>query len=405
MYDILIIGAGASGMAAAVTAARIKPDAKICLIEKKDKPGRKIAASGNGRCNIINTAYPAFDRVREFLAGVGILTREEEEGRVYPYSGQAAQVVDAFVSQLASLHVTLTCGTAVDEITALPDGTFVAKSAQGNYKAKKLLIACGGKSAPVFGTAGDGYIFARKLGHRIKRPAPVLTFLNTANREEAKALKGTRVKGKISLFRNDIKLAEEQGEVQFIETGVSGVAVFNLSRFVRFAEDESPADAFGKFYVIIDFMPDYERHRIEELLIAKSKAVGMEAGKILNTILPGKLADAVLARCKIEKSASMAQMTANDIMAIADCVSSFRIKLSGAGGWKEAQCTAGGVLLDEVNLKTMESKLIAGLYFSGEVLDYDGPCGGYNLGHAWETGMKAGMAMAGRGDECTGYTK
>ncbi|MDD2218265.1 MAG: aminoacetone oxidase family FAD-binding enzyme [Eubacteriales bacterium] len=397
MYDILIIGAGASGMAAALMAARINPSAKICILEKKEKPGKKISASGNGRCNITNTACKSSGYVREFLSSAGILTREEDEGRVYPYSGQASQVVDALVHQLSHLNVELICKTTVGQITENRGGGFVIKAAQKKYETKKLLIACGGKSSPVFGTSGDGYIFAKNLGHSVKRLAPVLTSLNSDNKEEAMALKGIRVKARLSLYKNEIKLAEELGEVQFTETGISGIAVFNLSRFVRLEEDESPGVAFGQFYVIINFMPDYELNMIEKLLIERSKLPGMNTERILNTIFPDKLAEALSAVCMMEQNRS-ATPTESDIKNITTAISSFRIKLSGAGGWKDAQCTAGGVSLDEVEADTMESKIVKGLYFSGEILDYDGPCGGYNLQNAWETGIKAGTAMAGRGN-------
>lgn len=405
MYDIFIIGAGASGMAAAVAAAQNNPAVGICIAEKNPQPGRKLAATGNGRCNITNTACPASASVREFLESIGIFTKEENEGRVYPYSEQAAQVVSAFAAQLSACGVDMLCGAGVTEVTRTQCGTFLMKAGQKQYEAKQLLIACGGKAAPAFGTTGDGYAFAKQFGHQIQRLAPVLTHLRSADAAEAASLRGIRAKGKIALFRDDEKLAEETGEIQFTETGISGIAVFNLSRYFRVGEGETPAEAFARFSVLIDFMPDHSPGMIVNLLAKKYGLPGMNRERLLETILDERLARAVGERCAAQHDVGAGSTAEDCIRTMAETVCAFSIKLAGAGGWKEAQCTAGGVNLDEIDLRTMESKSVRNLYFAGEIIDYDGPCGGYNLQNAWETGIRAGVAMAERGKSCTEYTK
>lgn len=403
MYDIFIIGAGAAGMAAAAAAAKHNPDMRICIAEKNAQPGKKLAATGNGRCNITNTACSASADVRQFLADIGIVTKEENAGRVYPYSEQASQVVRAFISHLEARGAEVVCGAPVSKIACTEEGNFVVKAGDRSFETRQLLIACGGKAAPVFGTTGDGYAFAKQFKHSIRRLAPVLTHLQAADAAAAVSLKGIRAKGRIALLRDDEKLTEEEGEIQFTGTGVSGIAVFNLSRYFRIGENESPAEAFKRFSVLINFMPDYRPDMIEDMLAAKLRLPGMDREHLLDTIVDARLAHAIYERCEARLGSDRTEETYLHLLAGILCA--FPIKLAGAGGWKDAQCTAGGVALDEIDMRTMESKLKRNLYFAGEIIDYDGPCGGYNLQNAWETGIRAGIAMAEREKTCIAYTK
>ncbi len=386
--DIIIIGAGASGLAAAITAARTNPQACILILEKKDKPARKLLATGNGRCNITNLACPGYRNTLRFFESVGILAREENEGRFYPYTGKASDVVHALLRTAKALGIEILCGAEVTEVSKADNG-FSVKLAGGEvHTSRKLLIAAGGKASPQYGTSGDAGRLARSLGHSVTKLAPALTSIDIKGADGT--LKGIRVKARVSLYLGDREkseerlLASELGELQFTETGISGVCVFNLSRLLEIDDNR----AFENYEAEIDFAPDMDINTVKELLSERETIEGMTQDEILSGIVDERIAKIIAARAEHEK---YAMDTAADFAA---GLKAFRLKVASAGGWKAAQCTRGGVPLSEVEPETMESKLCPGLFLSGEVLDYDGPCGGFNLQHAWETGMKAGVKMA-----------
>lgn len=386
--DIIIIGAGASGLAAAITAARTNPQACILILEKKDKPARKLLATGNGRCNITNLACPGYRNTLRFFESVGILAREENEGRFYPYTGKASDVVHALLRTAKALGIEILCGAEVTEVAKSGSG-FSVKLAGGEvHTSQRLLIAAGGKASPQYGTSGDAGRLARSLGHSVTKLAPALTSIDIKGADGT--LKGIRVKARVSLYLGDREkseerlLASELGELQFTETGISGVCVFNLSRLLEIDDNR----AFENYEAEIDFAPDMDINTVKELLSERESIEGMTQDEILSGIVDERIAKIIASRAEHEK---YAMDTAADFAA---GLKAFRLKVASAGGWKAAQCTRGGVPLSEVEPETMESKLCPGLFLSGEVLDYDGPCGGFNLQHAWETGMKAGVKMA-----------
>ncbi|MBO4724871.1 MAG: aminoacetone oxidase family FAD-binding enzyme [Firmicutes bacterium] len=386
--DIIIIGAGASGLAAAITAARINPQACILILEKKDKPGAKLAATGNGRCNITNLACPGYRNTLRFFESVGILAREENEGRFYPYTGKASDVVHALVRTAKALGIEIACGAEVASVEKAGQIFDVALTDGRQLEARKLLIAAGGKAAPQYGTSGDGAKLAKALGHSVTKLAPALSSIDIKGADGS--LKGIRVKAKVSLYLNDKDRAEERllaselGELQFTEKGISGVCVFNLSRLLEIDDKKS----FEDYEAEIDFAPDMDLNTVEELLSERESIEGMTKEEILSGIVDDRIAEIIASRVSREKYATK---PAADFAAE---LKAFRLKVSSAGGWKAAQCTRGGVPLSEVDSETMESRICQGLFLTGEVLDYDGPCGGFNLQHAWETGMKAGENMA-----------
>lgn len=383
MLDICIIGAGASGLAAAVTAAREKKNISVMLIEKKDVPGRKLATTGNGKCNITNIQCTDADDTLLFFESLGIYTRTDEEGRVYPYCSQAKDVVYALVNAAQTAGVEIRTDCTVEKIEKMPDG-FRIKTNKGSASAKKVLVATGGKAGPQFGTSGDGYTIARSFGHTVERLAPVLTGIETV--EDLSDLRGVRVKALVKLLKDDIVIQEEQGEVQFNEDGISGICVMNLSRFIKLEAGETFAEGIRRYSVRLDFVPEITQDKLEDML-AKRVGLGLDNSEnLLLSILPQQL------RSYIFKH--VYDIRENDLCKLASAVKGFRLNVKGTKGWKTAQCTAGGVNLGEINMDTMESGLVNGLYFAGEVIDYDGPCGGYNLQNAWITGIKAGRAMA-----------
>lgn len=419
-YDICIIGGGASGMTAAIVAAETNPNASICVIEKKESLGKKLLATGNGRCNITNNRCEDFTLTEDFLYRHGILLKHEAEGRMYPRSEQAASVLGLLEEQIKRLHVHVELGINVVSILKKQEYfemNIEQAAGQRQWFCRKLLIATGGKAAPQFGTTGDGYSFARSLGHRVGKLAPSLMPICCEGIE--KELKGVRAKAKVSLLKNGQPLnlaggckaarlkpqigtvVEELGEVQFTEDGLSGICIFNLSRFLKLEVNAQQANAieqaFRQYQIEIDFIPEMEPEEVKNLLMIRKKMMaGLPLKTLLLSLIPVQLGDSLLCvsvgeSCKVLKTEEITDAQINKLV---ELLKKSRYLVTGGKGWKAAQCTAGGVSLQEINKKTMESELIQGLFFAGEVLDYDGPCGGYNLQHAWVTGMKAGQAMA-----------
>ena len=383
MLDICIIGGGASGLAAAITAGRENPDKSILIIEKKETVGKKLAATGNGKCNLTNTDCENMGDILKFFDSIGIFTRTDEEGRVYPYCSQARDVVYALNKAAVTAGTNTVTDTTVERIEKTADG-FVIKTNKGIFESEKILIATGGKSAPQFGTSGDGYTFAKQLGHTVSRLAPVLTGIEV--KEDLKSVKGVRVKALVKLLKDGNMVEEEYGEVQFNEDGISGICVMNLTRFIKLENGESFAEGISRYSIELDLVPEVDSADLEAML-QRRMAAGIENTEdLILSIVPDKL------RYSIMKEYS--QLPECELCKLADKLKSWQLSVKGTKGWKAAQCTSGGVVLDEINPETMESNLIKGLYFAGEVTDYDGPCGGYNLQYAWETGIKAGKAMA-----------
>lgn len=417
-YDICIIGGGASGMTAAIVAAETNPNASICVIEKKESLGKKLLATGNGRCNITNNRCEDFTLTENFLYNHGILIKHEAEGRMYPKSEQAASVLELLEEQIKMLHIHVKFGVNVGSILKKQEHfEIIIEQADGQrtWSCRKLLIATGGKAAPQFGTTGDGYSFARSLGHHVEKLAPSLMPICCEGVE--KELKGVRAKAKVSLLKNGQPLVmtggcefscpkigplvEELGEVQFTEDGLSGICIFNLSRFLKLEVKDQLANAieqaFRQYQIEMDLIPEMEQEEVKNLLRARKKIMAeLPLRTWLLSLVPVQLGESYLRVAVGEswKNMKVEEITDAQINKLVELLKKRRYTVTGGKGWKSAQCTAGGVSLQEVHIETMESKLIQGLFFAGEVLDYDGPCGGYNLQHAWITGMKAGQAMA-----------
>lgn len=391
MRDICIIGGGASGLAAAVSSAKIAPDMDICILEKKDAPGKKLAATGNGKCNLTNESCEGAVQILDFFRELGVYTRTDREGRVYPYSQQAKDVVYALVREAERMGVEILTDSPAAEIRRIKEG-FQVQYPGGQLKTRKLLLASGGKAGPQFGTAGDGYAMAKKLGHTICRLSPVLTGMEIS--EDVSRLKGIRVKARTFLEKDGKITAEETGEVQFNEDGISGICIMNLSRFVKLEQGESFSRGIARYQAGLDFLPELNLQETVWLLASRRTQKGWTAEDLLQSILPARLGETILSESGFSLKQPVDSVTQDDLQKLARLLKGWKLHLKGTKGWKTAQCTAGGIAMREICQETMESRLIPGLYFSGEILDYDGPCGGYNLQNAWETGIKAGKAMA-----------
>lgn len=387
MVDICIIGGGAAGMIAAVAAKESNPSVKVAIIEKKSSLGKKLLATGNGKCNISNINCIGHGPVLDFFSNIGIETRTDSEGRIYPYTEEARVVVDSLVNSLKKYGVEVIDNKAVTEIEKTENNNFVVKMEKFQLEAKKVLIATGGKAAPEFGTSGDGYKWARTFGHNITKLMPILTGVETEENFEKFA--GNRIKGLVSLYYKGEIIFQEAGEIQFTKEGLSGICIFNLSRFLVIPDGKSFEDGFDDYRISIDFYTG-EYDELVELLRKRVTNDNLGREDILCCIVRKPFAEDILHRAEIKDNKAKEQ----DIPRIATLVKNWTVGVKRVKGWKFAQATKGGIELSEINTDTMESRLCRGLYFAGEIIDFDGPCGGYNLENAWETGIKAGRAMA-----------
>jgi len=374
--DVCIIGGGVSGIAAAIAARMKDPQASICLIEKKDKIGKKLLATGNGRCNFTNINCETSNEILSFFNMLGIKERVEEQGRVYPYSGKAKDVLHALESYINANNIKVYKEFEVENLRINAGKSTDVLSGNKKISALKVLIATGGKAGPQFGCIGDGYKLAREMGHTVTKLLPALSPVECEG--EFTKLKGIRVKAKVTLVKNEKVLSTEIGELQFTEYGLSGICILNLSRYIRLE-----AGKFADYEISADLLYDMNADELEQELKSRKSNNNIMPDNLLVSIVPEELASFVLSKVNNKE----------DIKKLAHLLKNLTFTVSGVKGWKFAQCTSGGIPIAEVDINTMESKIIKGLYFAGEIIDYDGPCGGFNLNNAWETGIKAGKAM------------
>ncbi len=384
--DIAVIGGGASGIMAAIFAAR--GGKNVCILEKNPRIGKKILATGNGRCNFTNVNAKTEDYNSEFVAfglacfppesvielfkELGLLSREEAEGRVYPLSGQATAVLDVLRLELSRLSVKIVTEFDVQRIEKSGDG-FVIHSKDQKIEAEKMIVSTGGMASPKSGSDGKGYELLKAFGHHTTKLVPSLVQLKTE-----KSVGGVRAYGKVTTNAGIC----DAGEIQFNNYGISGIPVFGIAKYVKKGEP-----------VFLDLLPDYAEEEVIKILKARPKQT-MET--YLIGILNKALAHFLLKECGISPLSKMSDtLTENEIIKIARKIKSWRFDVTGTMPWENAQVTSGGIELSEINSETMESKLIKNLYVTGEVLDVDGPCGGYNLQWAWASGKLAGSEAAG----------
>ncbi len=399
-YDIAVIGAGPAGMTAALEASRLAPALRILVIDKNDEVGRKLRATGSGRCNITNTEAEGYDEVKAFLERMGLALRVYDNGLVYPYSESAADVAELFADRLEECGVELFYNACVSRVEQLDDCfriTYESKSdgvtEDFSVEASKLVLASGGKAGPFFGTTGDGYRWARELGHNVVSAVPVLTSVE-CEKQGCERLGGNRARGEVTLLRDGKKIFAESGEIQFTRYGLSGICVFNMTRYMRSgSRDLSMFEIQLKLYDG-DIRAFLETRRAEEMRRTETYEQGETAETLLRGVLKEAIATYVLERTGIDCERMIAELTDDELDAVAKCVNALSFRPSAIKGWKDAQCTSGGIALSELDEETCESKLVPGLYVVGELADYDGPCGGYNLTYAWISGMKAGRAAA-----------
>jgi predicted Rossmann fold flavoprotein len=391
MYDICIIGGGPAGMSAAITAKNLNPQLRVCIIEKNPILGKKLFATGNGKCNLSHQSCQESLEVLKLFDSIGIFTRTDETGRMYPASEQAADVVSALQNALRIANVELKCN-AVPKKISRDETCFEIELSNEIVKCRKLLLATGGKAGPQYGNLGEGYNYSKELGHHVNRTYPVLSPLECT--ENFQLLKGIRAKGNVTLLFNGEPIATESGEIQFTDDGLSGICVFNLSRFVRLNPNIPQVDAIKAYTVAVDFIPSLSLKEVERCIKNRVANPNLKIEDLLLTMVHPSVSNDMINRVGFDTGKSAEKLSDADIQQLAVFLKDWTCHVSGVKGWKKAQCTGGGIPLSEIDTFRGESLFIKDLYFAGELLDYDGPSGGFNLHFAWASGIKAGKAMA-----------
>ena len=383
---LLIIGAGPAGLMAAIAAA--ESDIGVEILEQNDKPGRKLLATGNGRCNYTNrylvpelyhgdrpafqdTALRAFsneDAIR-FFHDLGILP-DERDGFVYPGSHQASSVLNALLRECRKRSVRIRTGTCIREIQKSEDGFQVITDSGWQYHCDSVILACGSDASQIPGSTGTGYEIAARLGHNLVKPAPALVPLKCL---ETFRWDGVRTYGTVSLYVDEEYVCVEAGEMQLTDYGISGIPVFQVSRTaVRAIRDGHTVTA------VLDFLPDLSDEQLKEYEQRMKDAYPeIKDAELLSGLIPEKLSQALL-----EKGVPVSS------------VKEVNVTITGSLPKSRAQVCQGGVDTAAINPDSMGSLIVEGLFFAGEIMDVDGPCGGYNLQWAWSSARLAGRKAA-----------
>lgn len=386
MIDIIIIGGGASGLSAAISAKRTNNKNRVVVIESLDRVGKKILATGNGRCNLTNlnaksVMYNDVDftqsilnnyspeKVIVFFNSIGLMTVSDSEGRVYPMSNTATSVLDCLRFEVENCGVEFVTESHVDSIEK-SDNLFIVNE---KFKAKKVIIATGGKSSPSQGSDGSGYKLLKSLGHTITDTYPALVQL-TVKEKIVKSLKGMRVKCNVTLYDKDYLVDKSSGELLFTDYGLSGIAIMDISRSVK----------AGEYTCFLDMLPKLTEDEIVDFILSRLRCNNaLKFEDILCGLLPRRVSQCVIKRANCETAEVIAKMIKN-----------FKFTVNGTKGFSNSQVTSGGAELKEFDPDSLESLKIKDLYCCGEVLNVDSICGGFNLHWAWASGITAGKCAS-----------
>lgn len=407
--EIAVIGGGAAGMMAACMAAR--PGVRVSLFEGGELPGKKILATGNGRCNLTNLNMDPScfrsnqpdaaaiclnryspEKVLELFRTLGVLCYDRD-GYVYPLSNQASSVRNALYNAMIERGVKVHNHSVVTGIQYNPPkapepyGSFTLLT-HGGYSiyADTVILACGGAAMPSSGSDGSGYALAKKLGHRIIPATPALTYIKCA--DFPASLHGVRVHGRVTVTMEDGHNYSETGELQLTRAGVSGIPAFQVSRYVSRALQQDKT-----VKVVLDLSVDPDGRSLSDLLQSlRSAGASVTVTNAVRGIYPEKLAVYLLEKMKVNASTRLDALTQDELDQMESVAAAIGFCAVGTGSFEEAQVTSGGVSLSEIDPETMQSNRVRGLYFAGEILDVDGACGGYNLHWAWSSAHTAGTS-------------
>ena len=393
---LAIIGGGASGLCAAIEAKYFDNSIDVIVFERMPKAGKKILATGNGRCNFANENLSpkhfygdtlflrriltsAFADTENFFRTLGVLSYHED-GRIYPRSQQAATIQQTLIDALETAKVKTRLEAAVTSLKKSGNGFVV----NGEYF-DAVIVAGGGKASPVHGSDGSAYSLLEKTGHTKTDLYPALCGL-TYKDKKLNMLKGVRAECKATLSSDGSLLGEELGEIQFTEKAISGIPVMNLSHLVKRSK---------QLTLTLDLCEDFSYNELyEHIENAKGNTPEKELENVLSGIVNSKLGFAIIDAADIKPHTLIKSITRNNIKKLCDILKGFEIEITGTRDFSNAQITCGGIKTEEVNPETMMSKITDGLFICGEILDIHGDCGGYNLHLAWTTGRIAGCSAA-----------
>lgn len=413
MRQVAVIGAGAAGLRAAIEAAR--NGAAVTLLEHLEKPGKKLLLTGNGRCNLTNLDPNLPERYHSletsgpdavirsifkqestadtlaFFRDLGLLTTDRD-GYVYPYSQKSSSVLQTLLNEAERLKIKMKFGCHVDRLEYdTTSATFRIHMGGYALTADACILACGSLASPACGCDGSGYELARQAGHRVTRVLPALTGL-ICRAPWLDLCAGARTHARVTLITDQGRFSET-GEVQWAANGISGIVVFQLSRFASAALDHNQqADVLAK----VDLFPEMSLPELQSMITAMAQASPDQrsAAALMSCLLAPAMVKGILSCLKLKKLS--AQQLREPAMAkrIVEALKGLSIQVTGVRSYDQAQVCMGGIPLDEVDPETLESRCCRGLYLIGEMLDIDGPCGGYNLQWAWSSGAVAGRAAA-----------
>ena len=401
--EIAVIGGGASGLMAAITAKKLGKE--VIILERKDRILKKVLITGNGRCNITNVnanisnyfgknissvenilnRFTPHDTM-DFFNELGIVCNEENRGKVYPLSGQASSVVDALRFEAEKLGIKIETEFYVRKIEKDGFKFKIYSEDKKKIEAGRVILAAGGQSYPELGSNGSGFELAKELGHSVTKLSPSIVQLKT-EKNQVKGLQGIKTDVAVTAYGDNKKICTYDGELLFTDYGISGNVVFNIS-FVM--------PLYKNVEFEIDFMEKFDYNELYEMLKERKRILShLTMENYFNGMINKKLGQFLSKVSGIEKlSKPVKDLNDSDIRKLCTVLKKYRVKILETTGFKNAQVTAGGVSLDEVNIETLESKIVKGLYFSGEVLDVYGECGGFNLQWAWASGQIAGENAA-----------
>ncbi len=400
--DLIIIGGGASGMMAAIAAKRQNPDANVTILERKDRIGKKLLATGNGRCNFTNMqatvdhyawlepkalssfvqtvlgSFSVADTIA-FFEQLGIVHKIGKNGKVYPFSDQASAMLDVLRNEMDRLSVSIVTGFEVKQL--IKDKMFRLVSSEGDeLRGDRVIVAAGGCASKTLGSNGTGFLLMQALGHHITPLHPALVQMKTS---DVKSLKGIKCFCDVTLKEGGQPLHTEYGEVLFVDYGLSGPPVFQLTNLLPNRKN---------LQVCLDFMPEMEEADLYTLLRRRAETlrhVTME--HFFTGFLNKRIGNAVAKKSGIEKlSLPVGALTDQQLALFSRTIKCFTLDVLGTNDFNSAQVTAGGVYMSEFDCHTLESKRVKGLFAAGELLDVYGDCGGFNLQWAWSSGFVAG---------------